>query len=89
MKWLILIALTLTLLASAKPKCDLSIFYNIAYTVHNPTARHDAMLNWLNLNANDCSKQDLTNLWNRLPELAGNADSFELRQKILGAYEKK
>jgi hypothetical protein len=89
MKWLILIALTLTLLASAKPKCELSIFYNIAYTVHNPTARHDAMLKWLNVNASDCSKQDLTNLWNRLPELAGNADSFELRQKILGAYEKK
>ena len=47
------------------------------------------MSKWLSSNASDCSKQDLTNLWNRLPELAGNGDSFELRQKILAAYEKK
>ena len=81
--------LALTLLVSAKPKCELSIFFSIAYTVHNPTERHQEMSNWLTANANDCSKQDLTNLWNRLPELAGTADSFELRQKIAAAYEKK
>jgi hypothetical protein len=89
MKWLALTVLALTLLVSAKPKCELSMFFSIAYTVHNPTERHDQMSKWLDSNANDCSKQDLTNLWNRLSELAGNADSFELRQKIVTAYEKK
>ena len=89
MKWIIVTALALVLLVSAKPKCELSIFFNIAHSVHNPTERHEAMSKWLSSNASDCTKQDLTNLWNRLPELAGNGDSFELRQKILAAYEKK
>ena len=89
MKWFALTVLALTMLVSAKPRCELSMFFSIAYTVHNPTERHEQMSKWLDLNASDCSKQDLTNLWNRLSELAGNADSFELRQKIVTAYEKK
>jgi hypothetical protein len=88
MKWLILTVFALTMLVSAQPKCELSIFYSIGYTVHNPSDRHIQMSKWLAINADNCSAKDLTTLWNNLSETAGAADSAELRHKIIYAYQK-
>ena len=88
MKWFALTVLALTMLVSAKPKCELSMFFSIAYTVHNPTERHTQMSKWLVANADNCSAKELTLLWNNLSEMAGAADSAELRHKIVYAYEK-
>ena len=88
MKWIILTVLALTMLVSAKPKCELSIFFSIGYTVHNPSDRHIQMSKWLVTNADNCSAKDLTVLWNNLAETAGSADSAELRHKIIYAHQK-
>ena len=88
MKWIIPIVFALTMLVSAQPKCELSVFHTIAYTVHNPTDRHTQMSKWLVANADNCSAKDLTTLWNNLSEMAGAADSAELRHKIIYAYQK-
>ena len=88
MKWFVLTVLALTMLVSAQPKCELSMFYSIGYTVHNPSERHIQMSRWLSTNAEQCSPKDLTVLWNNLAETAGAADSAELRHKIVYAYQK-
>jgi hypothetical protein len=88
MKWIALTVLALTMLVSAQPKCELSMFYSIGYTVHNPSDRHFLMSRWLTSNADKCSSKELTVLWNNLAQTAGAADSAELRHKIVYAYEK-
>ena len=86
MKWFVLTVLALTMLVSAQPKCELSMFYSIGYTVHNPSERHIQMSRWLTSNADKCSPKELTDLWNNLAETAGAADSAELRH--IYAYQK-
>lgn len=61
--------------------------YTIAHTLHNPSERHLQMSSWITRNRNLCSSQDLVVIWNNLSEWAGSADSAEIRQKVIYAYQ--
>jgi len=88
MRWLILLLLVLGLVgATAKDACHVREFYGIAYTVHNPTERHQKMSAWLTKHQNLCKSSDMTVIWNNLSEWAGSADSAELRHKVVIAYK--
>ena len=88
MKWKVL-ALVICLLVGAEAKvgCQGREFYGIAYTVHDPTERHDKMLSWLKQNAPHCKSTDYVVLWNNLSEWAGTADSTYLRSEIIHSYK--
>lgn len=88
MKWVIAALLIVSLLVSAaEDKCSVRQFYGIAYTIHNPTERHQKMSSWLSNHRGLCSSKDMVVIWNNLSEWAGSADSAELRQKIVYEYK--
>jgi len=91
MRKLIGILLTLGLLAStpssSSDNCSVREFYGIAYTVHNPTERHQQMSRWLTNHQTLCKSSDMVVIWNNLSEWAGSADSAELRHKVIIAYK--
>jgi len=62
-------------------------FYAIAYTIHNPSYRHEQMSIWLTNHQHLCKSTDLVVIWNNLAEWAGTADSAELRHKVIIAYK--
>lgn len=87
MKWLVVILMTLLVgAASTKEGCNIEEFYTIAWTVHNPSERHQMMLQWLDMNSRFCSSEDFTTLWNNLAEWAGTADSAILRHRIIQGF---
>jgi hypothetical protein len=92
MKKLIYVLLILGLLAStssiSSDNCSVREFYNIAYTIHNPSERHLQMSMWLTNHQNLCKSSDMVVIWNNLSEWAGSADSAELRYKVISAYKK-
>lgn len=85
MRYLVVVFLTLT--AFAQSGCNVQDFYGLAYTWHNPSERHQNLLRWLHFNGANCNKEQLTVIWNNLPEWAGTADSAEIRQKIIFLYQ--
>jgi len=85
MRYLVVVFLTLT--AFAQNGCNVSEFYGLAYTWHNPTERHQNLLRWLHFNGDKCTKEQLTVIWNNLPMWAGTADSSEIRQNIISLYQ--
>jgi hypothetical protein len=91
MRKLIVILLALGLLAStpssSSDNCSVREFYGIAYTVHNPTERHQQMSVWLTNHQYLCKSTDMIVIWNNLSEWAGAADSPELRHKVIIAYK--
>jgi hypothetical protein len=87
MRWLILLLLLGLVGATSKDLCSVRDFYGIAYTVHNPTERHQQMSAWLTKHKTLCKSSDMTVIWNNLSEWAGAADSAELRHKIVIAYK--
>jgi hypothetical protein len=87
MRWLILLLLLGLVGATSKDLCSVREFYGIAYTVHNPTERHQQMSAWLTKHKSLCKSSDMTVIWNNLSEWAGAADSAELRHKIVIAYK--
>ena len=91
MRKLIYVLLSLGLLASTtsslSDNCSVREFYGIAYTVHNPTERHQQMSAWLTKHLYLCKSTDMTVIWNNLSEWAGSADSAELRHKVVIAYK--
>ena len=87
MRWLILLLLLGLVGATSKDLCSVREFYGIAYTVHNPTERHQQMSAWLTKHKTLCKSSDMTVIWNNLSEWAGAADSAELRHKIVIAYK--
>ena len=87
MRWLILLLLFGLVGAVAKNGCHVREFYSIAWTIHNPSERHQQMLMWLTNNVRFCRSQDLTVIWNNLSEWAGTADSAELRGKVVHGYK--
>ena len=87
MRWLILLLLLGLVGAVAKDGCYVREFYGIAYTIHNPSERHQQMSMWLTNNVRFCRSQDLVVIWNNLSEWAGAADSAELRGKIVHGYK--
>ena len=87
MRWLILLLLLVLAGAVAKNGCHVREFYGIAYTIHNPSERHQQMSIWLTNNVRFCRSQDLVVIWNNLSEWAGAADSAELRGKVVHGYK--
>jgi hypothetical protein len=87
MRWLILLLLLGLVGATSKDLCSVREFYGIAYTVHNPSERHQQMSIWLTKHKSLCKSSDMTVIWNNLSEWAGAADSAELRHKIVIAYK--
>jgi hypothetical protein len=87
MRWLILLLLLGLVGATSKDLCSVREFYGIAYTVHNPSERHQQMSAWLTKHKSLCKSSDMTVIWNNLSEWAGAADSAELRHKIVIAYK--
>jgi len=85
-RWLVALVLTLALQSTGKDLCSVREFYNIAFRVHDPSLRHQQMSMWLSNNANFCTTQDLTGIWNNLASWAGTADSSEIRSKIIEGY---
>lgn len=69
-------------------KCEISEFYAIAWASHNPTERHQQMMEWLNSRGTSCKFEELLNIWNNLGEWAGAADSAPLRAKVIELYER-
>ena len=87
MRWLILLLLLGLVGAVAKSGCYVREFWSIAWTIHNPSERHQQMSMWLTNNVQFCRSQDLTVIWNNLSEWAGTADSAELRTKVIQGYK--
>ena len=87
MRWFILLLLLGLVGAVAKSGCHVREFYGIAYTIHNPSERHQQMSMWLTNNVRFCRSQDLVVIWNNLSEWAGAADSAELRGKVVHGYK--
>ncbi len=87
MRWLILLLLFGLVGAVAKNGCYVREFYSIAWTIHNPSERHQQMSMWLTNNVRFCRSRDLTVIWNNLSEWAGTADSAELRGKVVHGYK--
>jgi len=87
MRWFILLLLLGLVGATSKDLCSVREFYGIAYTVHNPSERHQQMSAWLTKHKSLCKSSDMTVIWNNLSEWAGAADSAELRHKIVIAYK--
>lgn len=71
-----------------QPKCAVSEFYAIAWAYHNPTERHQQMMEWLGSRGASCKFEELLNIWNNLGEWAGAADSAPLRAKVIELYER-
>jgi len=86
-KWLISIVLILSLHSTSKDLCSVREFYGIAYTIHNPSERHQQMSAWLTNHQYLCKSTDMIVIWNNLSEWAGAADSAELRHKVIIAYK--
>ena len=87
MRYLLVVLMTLTFIASAQNGCNVQDFYGLAWTWHNPSERHFNLLRWLHFNGDKCNKEQLIVIWNNLPEWAGTADSAEIRQKITSLYQ--
>ena len=89
MKWIVLILIIACLLVGAEAKvgCHVREFYGIAYTIHNPSERHQQLSMWLTNNVQFCKSQDLVVIWNNLSEWAGSADSAEIRAKVVHGYK--
>jgi hypothetical protein len=88
MKWVVAALLIVSLLVSAEDRCSVREFYGIAYTIHNPSERHQQMSIWLTNHENICSSKDMVVIWNNLSEWAGAADGAELRHKVIRAYKR-
>jgi hypothetical protein len=87
MRWLILLLLLGLVGAVAKNGCHVREFWSIAWSIHNPSERHQQMSMWLTNNAQYCRSQDYVVMWNNLSEWAGAADSAELRAKVIYGYK--
>jgi hypothetical protein len=88
-KWVVLALIIACLLVGAEAKvgCHVREFYGIGYTIHNPSERHQQMIQWLKNNAPHCKSEDYVVIWNNLPSWAGTADSAETRALILHGYK--
>jgi len=86
MRWFWLLLIGWGFWASARTQCEISNFYGLAWTLHNPSERHQRLSQWLTTNGDLCSVEQLVLIWNNLGEWAGAADSAELRSKVLYYY---
>jgi hypothetical protein len=85
MKWIALLLICFIFWAGAKSPCIVSDFYGLSW-LHNPSERHQRLLEWLTINGDNCSSEQLVGIWNNLAMWAGTADSAELRTRVLYYY---
>lgn len=85
MRWLFFLMLLLLSGATAKPPCIVADFYGLSWLT-NPSERHQRLSQWLTTNGENCTPEQLVDIWNNLAMWAGVADSAELRTKILFYY---
>lgn len=85
MKWFFVGLLTACLLAASQQRCVVADFYGLTW-LGDPTERHLRLLEWLSINGNSCTTDQLLAIWNNLALWAGTADSGELRVKVLYYY---
>jgi hypothetical protein len=88
MKWLLIVICTAALIVSAQTKCNIYEFKLIASTLHDPTERHNKLMQWLNIQGSKCSKENLIVIWNNLAMWAGTADNEIIRAQIIYLFEK-
>ena len=86
MRWLILL---IPLLLGVSTSCNVGEFKILALTEHDPSKRKEVTLVWLKKNANQCSREQLTQLYNHFGEWLGAADNFEIRGLIHEFYRSK
>ena len=83
MRWLILL---IPLLLGAGTSCNVGEFKVLALTEHNPIVRKEITLDWLKKNGEQCSNEQLVQLYNHFAEWLGTADNFEIRGLIHEFY---
>ena len=83
MRWLVLL---FPLLLGAGTSCNVGEFKVLALTTHDPTRRKEVTLDWLKKNGEQCSKEQLVQLYNHFAEWLGTADNFEIRGLIHEFY---
>jgi hypothetical protein len=86
MRWFWILLISWMFWANAKIPCTVLDFYGLAMNLHNPSERHQRLSEWLTTNGNNCSTDQLLEIWNNLALWAGTADSAQLRQKVLYYY---
>ena len=86
-KWVAALVLVLALHSTGKDLCSVREFYIIAWTIHNPSERHQQMSVWLTNHLHLCKSTDFVVIWNNLSEWAGTADSALLRHKVIQGYK--
>ncbi len=86
MRWLILL---IPLLLGVSTSCNVGEFKILALTEHDPSKRKEVTLVWLKKNANQCSREQLTQLYNHFGEWLGSSDNFEIRGLIHEQYRTK
>jgi hypothetical protein len=86
MRWSLIPLVLMLAGATAKETCLISDFYGLAWTLHNPSERHQRLSQWITVNGDSCNSGQLVVIWNNLSEWAGVADSAELRSKVLYYY---
>ena len=86
-RWVAALVLVLALHSTGKDLCSVREFYIIAWTIHNPSERHQQMSQWLTNHQNLCKSTDMIVIWNNLSEWAGTADSALLRHKVIQGYK--
>jgi hypothetical protein len=87
MRWIIALVLILALQSRSKDLCSVREFYSIAWSVHNPTERHEKMVEWLTKHQYLCKSTDFVVIWNNLSEWGGTADSHTLRGLVISGYK--
>ena len=83
MRWLVLL---FPLLLGAGTSCNVGEFKVLALTTHDPSKRKEVTLDWLKKNGEQCSNEQLVQLYNHFAEWLGAADNFEIRGLIHEFY---
>ena len=73
------------LLAASQQKCVVADFYALSW-IGNPSDRHLRLSQWLTINGDSCTSDQMLAIWNNLAMWAGTADSSEIRHKVLHFY---
>ena len=85
MRWFLL--LFIPILLGVSTSCNIGEFKVLALTEHDPSKRKEVTLVWLKKNAKQCSREQLTQLYNHFGEWLGGADNFEIRGLIHDYYK--
>lgn len=85
MKWFLVGLMAACLIAMAQQRCVTADFYALSW-LGNPSERHVRLSQWLTVNGDLCTTDQLLLIWNNLAAWVGTADSSEIRAKVLYFY---